>query len=239
MINEKYHFHNLLRYKNIAHGISSQAFGSIKKDALAVDREKLTAFAKTIGITGDIVCMRQIHSCNVRVVDDTSDLRIQATDGLITNKKHLPITVLTADCLPVLFYDAKREVIGVTHAGYKGLLNHVLENTVKRFVSDFRSNPKDIIVGIGPSIETDCYEVGEDRIEEFRKVFPSFNNMFAKKGGKFYLDLRSVARQCLIKEGILDEHIEVMDICTKCNQNFYSYRRRDTYQRFASIISLV
>jgi len=239
MINEKYQFHSLLRYKNIAHGISSKFFGSIKKDEKSLDRKALAKFGQNLSIVEDVVCMKQIHSGTVQVVENNAELRFSDTDALITNKKNLPLAVLTADCLPVLFYDPKQNIIAVAHAGYKGLLNHIFENTISRFVSNFLSDQKDIIVGIGSGIERDCYEVGEDRIEEFRKVFPSFKDMFAKKDGNFYLDLRSIARQCLIKEGILEEHIEIMDICTKCNPNFYSYRRGDKYQRFASIISLV
>ena len=130
-------------------------------------------------------------------------------------------------------------MIGVTHAGYKGLVNHVLENTVERFISEFSSDPKDIIVGIGPSIEKACYEVSKERVEEFESAFPDFTNMYEALDGKFYLDLRSVARQCLLKEGILEGNIESMDICTKCNFDFYSYRRGDKYERFVSVISLV
>src|SRR5579862_3914794 len=239
MRDEKYTFKIFEKYKNIAHGISSKTFSSMKKDQQELDRENLSLFANSIAIAGDIVCMRQIHSGNVQIVEDVSELRFPQTDGLITNKKNLPLAVLAADCLPLLFYDPKKEVIGVAHAGYKGLLNHILENMVGRFVSDFKSDQKDIIVCIGPGIERDCYEAGKDRIEEFQNAFPQFTNMFIVHDSKFYLDLRSVAEQCLIKEGILEEHIEIMDICTKCDTNFYSYRRGDREQRFASIISLV
>lgn len=239
MINEKYQFQNFLTYKNIAYGVSSKASGSMKKDQEVVDRDALSQFAKSLGITETIVGMKQIHSGTVQLVENSSELRFPDTDALITDKKNLPLVVLTADCLPVMFYDPEREVIGVAHAGYKGLLNHILENSIRRFISDFGSDPKDIIVGIGPSIEQDCYEVGEERIEEFQNVFVSFENIFREQTGKFYLDLREIAKQCLIKEGILEKHIEVMDICTKCDSNFYSYRRGDKNERFASIISLV
>jgi polyphenol oxidase len=239
MANEKYQFKNFLQYKNLAHGISSKVFGSIKKNKSDIDREGLATFAKSIGVTGDIICMRQIHSGTVRIVQDTSDLRITQTDAMVTNNKNLPLAVLTADCLPLIFFDTKKNAIGVAHAGYKGLLNNVLENTILHFVSAFKSDPNDIIVGIGPSIEMDCYEVSEDRIEEFQKVFPKFENIYIKRAEKFFLDLRSVAQQCLVKEGILKENIEVIDICTKCDQEFYSYRRGDYEQRFVSLISLV
>ena len=236
MINGRYQFHSFLQYKGIVHGISSQAFGSMNE---TVDRDALSYFAKSLAIDGDIVCMRQIHSGNVYIVNDTSELLIAETDGLITNRKNLSLAVLTADCLPVFFYDQQKEVIAIAHAGYKGLLNHILENTVKRFVADFRSDPKDIIVGIGPCVEQDCYEVGKDRIAQFHHAFPTFKNISTERDGRQYLNLREIARQCLAKEGILEGHIEIMDICTRCDENFYSYRRGDKEKRFVSIISLV
>jgi len=211
----------------------------MKKDAVDVDRENLSKFAQGIGITGDIISMKQIHSSTVRAIENTSDLRISATDGLITSKKNLPLSVLTADCLPLLFYDPKQQVIGVVHAGYKGILNHIIENTIHRFTTDFTSDPKDIIVGIGPCIEMMCYEVSQELIGEFDKAFPEFENICAEIGGKYFLNLREVAQQSLAKAGILKEHIEVMNICTKCDKNFYSYRSGDKFERFVSVMSLV
>jgi polyphenol oxidase len=240
MINGKYQFHSFLPYKGIAHGISSKAFMSMKRlDNNEIDTTALFNFEQTLAIYDPVITMMQVHSRNVVVIRDLKRKRISDVDGLITDEKYIPLAVLTADCLPIMFYDPKKEVIGVAHAGYKGLLNTILENVIQRFVSDFKSDPKDIIVGIGPSIERDCYEVGKDRIEEFQKTFLEFKNIFVEKNGSFYLDLRMVAQQSLVKEGILEKHIEVMDVCTKCDPNFYSYRGGDKEKRFASIISLV
>ncbi len=237
--NAVFEFTIFSQYPSLKHGISSKAFGSMKRlDDLQIDREALSRFANTIGITDPIVCMKQIHSGTVSLIENAKELRIADTDSLVTNKKHIPLAVLTADCLPVLFYDPKKEVIGVAHAGYKGLLNHILENTIHLFISHFESHPKDIIVGIGPSIEATCYEVGVELIEKFQETFPGFEDIFAEKGKKYFLDLRGIAQQSLMKEGILREHIEIMNMCTKSNQNFYSYRGGDGDERFASVISL-
>ncbi len=240
MSNPKYQFQSFLNYKDIVHGISSKAFMSMKRlDDNQIDTIALRNFEQTLEIYDPVVTMKQIHSGNVTVIENLKNKHLSDTDGMITNQLYTPLAVLTADCLPLMFYDPKQNVIAVAHAGYKGLLNHIIEHTIQQFVSDFKSDPKDIIAGIGPSIERDCYEVGKDRIEEFQKAFPEFKNIFIERDNKFYLDLRSVAQQCLVKEGILKEHIEVMNICTKHDPNFYSYRRGDKEKRFASIISLI
>lgn len=240
MAKDIYQFQNLLGYRTVVHGVSTKAFGSMKniKD-LQIDREKLNMFAQKIGVNSEIVCMKQIHSGNVMIVENNSILRIDDTDSLITNKRTTPLAVLTADCLPIMFYDPKKEVIGVAHAGYRGLLNHIIENTIEKLISQFECNPNDILVGIGPSIETLCYEVGEELIEEFQSEFPSVENIFVEKDQKFFLNLKTITQQILIKKGIVEENIENMDICTKCDPNFYSYRGGDGDKRFASIISLI
>lgn len=239
MSNGTYQFRMFLEHKNLRHGVSSKFFGSMKQvDMLQIDRAALTKFAESAGITGDIVCMKQIHSGTVSIIENTNELQIPQTDGLVTSKKNIPLGVLTADCLPILFFDPKKEVIGVAHAGYKGLLNHIIENMISSFVTRFQSDPEDIIVGIGPGIEMLCYEVDSQRVVEFDEAFPTFKNVCSQMGGRFFFNLKKVALQCLVKEGILDEHIENMDVCTKCNSNFYSYRGKDGDNRFISIIEL-
>jgi purine-nucleoside/S-methyl-5'-thioadenosine phosphorylase / adenosine deaminase len=238
MDDKKYQFKIFLDYPHIIHGISTKSFGSMKKDDGGIDYDNLECFTESLGIKNKVVTMKQIHSGIVSVIKNDKEFRIPETDGLITDKKNIPLAVLTADCLPVLFYDSKREVIGVAHAGYKGLLNNILKNMILEFTLTFRSNPKDIIVGIGPGIEAMCYEVGEEVIEKFNNTFPTFENMYSKKNGKFFLDLQRIALQCLGNEGILKENREVMNICTRDNEDFYSYRGGDKDARFASIISL-
>jgi purine-nucleoside/S-methyl-5'-thioadenosine phosphorylase / adenosine deaminase len=240
LLNQVYQFENLTRYASIVHGISSMAFGSMKDEASKqIDRDRLKKFGKVIGIRDEIVCMKQIHSGNVSVVAEDKALRIPDTDSLVTNKLHIPLAVLTADCLPILLYDPKNGVVALAHAGYKGLLSHVIEHTVEIMNSQFKSEPKDIIVGIGPGIERDCYEVSVALIEKFQETFPGFENIFVEKNQKYFLDLVGIARQTLEKEGLLKEHIEVMNICTKCDPNFYSYRGGDGDKRFTSVISLI
>lgn len=239
MRNEKYQFTNLLQYKNIIYGISTRTFGSMKNEDGSLDCDNLEAYRKSLGIKEKAVLMNQIHGGTVAIVKDGKVEQVSETDGLVTNKKSIPLAVRTADCLPIMFYDPVKEVIGIAHAGYRGLLNHIIENTITHLVAHFNCNPKDILVGIGPSIETKCYEVGKEVIEKFEKTFPEFENRYVSKEGKFYLNLRGIAQQCLIKKGILKEQIEVMDVCTKCDPNFYSYRGGDKNGRFVSMISLV
>lgn len=233
-----YHINLFSEYPTISHAVSSVPFGTMKKSDGELHHANLIKFVRAANIKGQVIGMRQIHSANVSVVENTRELRIPDVDALVTNKKDLALTVLTADCLPIFLFDPKHQVIGIVHAGSKGLLRGVIENTVHTFVTMFNSDPKDILAGIGPGIETSCYEVGHEYAKTYQEAYPDFNGFIAEKDGKAFLDLRAMATQLLQKEGILDMHIEVTNICTKCDTNFYSYRRGDKDDRFASIIRL-
>lgn len=230
--------HNLSDYTAISHAISTKAFGSMKKPEGGVHHANLLKFAKSQNFPSIPICMHQVHGKLVAVVENDRQLVIDATDGLVTNKKGIPLAILTADCLPILFFDPENHVIGATHAGRRGLAAGVIHNTIHTMHERFDVDPKNIVVGIGPSIEKRCYEVSEEIAMEFAKLFPN-KEVYEEKNGTFYLDLREVAVQSLVKEGILRVNIEVSDICTKCDDDFYSYRAGDENGRFVSVISLV
>ncbi len=210
-------FKLLLQYENISHGISTKDFGSMKKDDNSINKKNLTNFLSFMGMSKNGICMGQIHRGDVGVVSNNENLLIENTDGLVTTISNAPLCVLTADCLPILLYDPIKTAIGVAHAGRKGLLNGIVKNTIEKFKKNFQSDPKNIIVGVGPGIEQKCYEVEGEQV-----------------------DIRKIANDQLAAEGINSENIENIDICTKCDENkFYSFRLGDVNERFVSVISMV
>lgn len=209
-------FKKLENQKNIIHGISMKEFGSMKNTDNTINRKNLESFLANLSLPKIGICMEQVHGGNVAVVSDKNKLLIENTDGLVTDKKNIPLCVLTADCLPLLFFDIKKEVIGIAHGGRKGLKLGIVENVVKEFIQQFGSDPRDIIVGMGPGIEKNCYEV---------------------EGA--FMDIRKMTINSLLASGVLMENIESLDICTKDSSDFYSYRNGDDTNRFVSVISLV
>lgn len=234
-----YQINILKQFPQIKHAISTKSFESMKKDDGSLHFANLMKFAKTQKFSAMPISMNQVHGTTVAMIENDRELVLPATDSMITNKKNLPLTIVTADCLPILFYDPKNKAIGVAHAGRKGLAAGIIAEIIAVMQSAYDSDPKDIIVGIGPSIEKDCYEVDEKIVKGFEEAFPEFDGVFEKKAKKYFLDLRATAQQSLQKEGILEEHIEISEVCTKCDARFYSYRRGDKMGRFATIISLV
>jgi YfiH family protein len=237
MRNEKHLRTNTATIKFV---ISTKADGPMKKADGTIDIENITIFLKKNHLPETVVCMEQIHGGNVSVVSGNTQTVIPGADGLVTNTKKISLCIVTADCLPILFSDARKGVIGAAHAGSKGLLKKIIQNTVTEFITKFQSDPKDISVSIGPSIESNCYEVGKEMIDSVPQIFPTFPGTYNIKDGKYFLDLRNIALQSLMKEGILEEHIETANNCTKCSTDtYYSYRGGDKTERFVSVISLL
>lgn len=210
-------FKNFSSYKNIKHGISTKEFGSMKDLDGSIDRNNLNSFLSTIDIEADAICMGQIHGGNIAIIKNKSDLMIKNIDGLVTDKLNTPLAVMTADCLPVLFFDPVKKAIGVVHAGRKGLAKDIVANIMQELRNEFGSLSENIIAAIGPGIEKKCYEVDSELV-----------------------DIRYQARSYLLAEGIAHDNIEDINICTKCDTSqFYSYRRGDKRERFVSVICLI
>ena len=148
---------------------------------------------------------------------------IKATDAMITNIPDICLIILVADCVPILFFDTKKKVIGAAHAGWRGTVKSIAQNTVKAFQKHFNSSLKDIIVGIGPSIGPCCYEVGEEVIKEIKNGFP--DKVTKVLNNKGYFNLWEANKLQLTDIGIDEKNIEVAELCTYCHADIFFSRR--------------
>lgn len=194
-----------------------------------------------------LVVGHQVHGSVVTVVgneeagrggcDDES--RIPDTDALVTDRENICLMVLTADCVPVLFFDPVRRVVAAAHAGWRGTIAGIAEKTVRLMTERFGCRASDILAGIGPSIGTCCFEVGGEVAEAF---YPSYKDMVypGKSAGKYNIDLGGTNRRQLLDAGLDAGHIELSGLCTVCrHDDFFSYRHAGTSAgRFGSGIML-
>ena len=199
--------------------------GSGSKD----DRDKIQfnrqLVAAKMNVNGeDLITVHQEHSARVVVVDSSFDTLTKA-DAIVTNTPNLAISVLTADCLPVLFADKKNNVIGVAHAGWKGALNGVLENTVHSMAT-IGADVRNIKAAIGPCISPNNYEVGQDFFDAFIERSKDFKIYFSEgvEDKKYFFNLPKFALDKLRKLDIAGA--EWIEHCTyHQSDKFYSYRR--------------
>ncbi len=190
------------------------------------------------------VVAEQTHSDHIVIIREKEtkgwqglEDAIEDCDALITDQKGIILTVLTADCVPVLLYDQEKEVVAAIHAGWKGTEAKIVAKTVEKMMEVFDSDPKDIIAGIAPSIGRCCYEVGEDVAKHFFNEPRSFD----VQGKKYMLDLPLINKKQLLDAGLIEAHIEMSDVCTACEvERFFSYRKEQGCSgRFMSMIGLV
>ncbi len=180
------------------------------------------------------VLSHQTHTDNIMIVTekdagkgivryrDYSDI-----DGLITNCKEVALVTQFADCVPLLFYDPKNQVIAASHAGWRGTVQGIGHKTVRTMTSVFGSNPKDILVAIAPSIGSCCYEVDDPVYNAFRdSAFPETLTAFKARGnGKYMLDLQLANSIILKSAGIMEENLCISDLCTNCNSHYFHSHR--------------
>lgn len=160
-------------------------------------------------------------------------------DIIFTNNPEVTLFMRFGDCVPILFCDPTKNVIGVAHAGWQGTVRGVVNAAVAGMITRYGSDPKNIIAGIGPSICVNHYEVGADVISQFQEKFPQdVQRMVQTKNGKTHLDLWASNAIQLQNAGV--EKIQVSGVCTACNVNdWFSHRaEKGKTGRFAALLAL-
>lgn len=158
----------------------------------------------------------QEHGDHICLIEECAT--VLPGDGLITSRRRCPISVRSADCLPIFLWDEKSDCIGLVHAGWKGSRSNIAGKAVEQMSAHFGSDPQDIKAAFGPAICPDCYRVGG----EFAGYFPEDVH---ERGGHYYLDLAGANQRRLIAAGVERRNIYNSHICTHCRTEYYSYRR--------------
>jgi len=202
------------------------------------------ALREQFGDRGIFVSVRQVHGDHIYSVVDMQEKGWSSlsgaveADALVTNMPYVVLTILTADCVPVLLYDPLRHVVAAVHAGWKGSQKCILSQTIACMQSDYDSRPEDIRLAIGPAIGKCCYEVDGEVSRHFLDYAEAVSG--GSHTDKYQLDLKRVNQIQAQEAGILPEHMEVSSLCTSCDKGrFFSYRAEQGCSgRFLSAIML-
>jgi hypothetical protein len=230
-----------------AGGVSKAPFDSlnlgryVKDEAAAVSENRARARAL---LPAEPVWLKQVHGTRVWDADLAHTEAIIEADAAVTSKPNTVLTVMAADCLPVLICSPDEGVIGAAHAGWRGLLGGVLENTVDAMQAKTGlNNAGQYLAWLGPAIGPRAFEVGEEVRAAFHEhaqkhALPSPAKAFVaadNKPGKYWADLYQLARQRLFSKGLT--HIYGGEFCTVRDQtDFFSHRRDGLSGRFAAFI---
>jgi hypothetical protein len=227
----------LLDQPGIAHGfftrdggVSSPPYQTLNTGPGSNDRpedivENRRRCALALGVAPErLLTAYQVHSPDVKVVTVPWPDGAEKADGLVTKTPGLALGVLAADCMPFLFADAEAGVIGAAHAGWRGALAGVLENTIAAMRS-LGAKPERIAAAVGPCLRQPNFEAGLDLLETFIAKHPESERFFAPglTPDKRQLDLVGFGRWRLAQSGV--KQLDDLGLCTLAGPNrFFSYR---------------
>jgi len=238
-------FENLSRISNLTHFITTRAGGvsltpyyslnvglhtNDNPDHVLLNRGLL---AEATNIENEkFLYASQVHSGDVKVIDSASVyngvlINNPRTDATITALPGICLMVMVADCVPILLFDPAKRVSAVIHAGWRGTVHQITSNTIHSMVEHFGCDPADIVAGIGPSIGSCCYEVGEDVSDFVKQSFGTTEGYLIqnKNSSKPHFDLWYANQKQLTDNGVKSENIEKSELCTLCHSDiFFSSR---------------
>lgn len=215
-------------------------------------RENYLRICRAVGTpSSSLIYTKQIHSSIVEYVTEGDRAKTFECDALVTDRPGVTLSIRTADCVPILFWaplddggtgePMSEGVIGACHAGWKGTVSRIQQNTVGRMAA-LGANVKDIRCAIGAAIHFCCYEVGEDFRESVAQAIgEKFANEFVRvHDGRLHADIVGMNVRLLLEEGIDPAKIAVSDECTCCRPDrFFSHRAsRGKRGVMAALISL-
>ena len=183
----------------------------------------------------NLIMPRQTHSCRVTAFDEklvsaSSQVRKQMLDGvdaLVTTVPGVCIGVNTADCVPIALADPINGVIAVAHAGWRGTVGRIAEDTVM-VMKAVGANASNILATMGVSICHDCFEVGDEVVAQFEKAGFDLPLIMHRNTttGKAHINLQEANRQVLIAAGVPGSNITLPRHCSRCESDRYFSARR-------------
>lgn len=210
---------------------------------IAANRAELASF---LGCTvQDFVCANQTHSDRFYKVTAADRGRgatdqstaIPDTDALYTYEPGIVLCSFTADCVPVLFYDETKGLVGAIHSGWQGTVKEITKKVMDHLIGAEGCKPGDIHIHLGPALSQEKFEVDDDVFQKFKRLGYADEYIFYKpETNKYHIDNQlTVKRQCELA-GIPSDHITMDRTCTYQSPDGFSYREDRKSGRHLSYI---
>ena len=254
-------FKNLLSFDKLYHaisqrdgGISKAPYSSLNLGLNTGDTQE-NIYSNHVALSKamqfdlpTLVSSHQVHGSNIIIADRNfsrqTPSRLVYTfygyDALLTDRPGITLIIRVADCVPVILFDPKKNVLALIHAGWKGTMEGITAKTIRKMTSGYGSSAGDIRAGIGPSIGKCCFSVQNNVAGQFAAKVSGPESFMTKESDGVHIDLWEANRQQLISQGCPGENIEIAEICTSCNSHlFFSHRReKGKTGRFALVAGL-
>jgi YfiH family protein len=215
--------------------------GSVGDDPARVAENRIRSFQMMGRDPASIHDVWLVHGTNVVHAEAPRPLEKPSTqaDILLTDKPEVTLFMRFGDCVPLLFHDPKKQVVGMAHAGWQGTVLGVVGKAVKAMQERYGCKPADILAGIGPSIGHDHYQVGADVATQFQEKYPAHaDRILETRDGSSYLDLWTANILQLNEAGV--EQVQISAVCTACHlEDWFSHRaEKGKTGRFGALIAL-
>ena len=209
-------------------GLSQAPYASLNLGKMSGDDLQLVCanrdlFGRTLGLTLQ-QNLSMSHGTEVVHLRDPEQARTTwPGDACITSHPEVSLSLTTADCVPIFFWDPELPAVGLAHAGWRGTVCDIAGATVRAMQEQLGAQPRRIRAALGPAIGPCCFEVGPEVVEEFVKAYGQAD-FIRTVGSKGWIDLHAANRFWLERAGV--GSIESCSLCTSCRSDlFYSYRR--------------
>jgi YfiH family protein len=178
-----------------------------------------------------IIIQEQVHGVDGRYIDSVSlfsrpiSLFESAGDYLITDQPGIGIGVMTADCLPIILFDKRNNIVAAVHAGWQGSFSHIVIKAIEHMLKKHFFHPADLTVYFGACAKVCCYEVQADFVDRLGRLQWK-EQALLHHNGKIFFDLSLFNKLQLIGLGIAPKNINMFfNDCTMCTQKYHSRRR--------------
>ncbi len=242
-----YEFPGLNRYPSVFHGFFTRHGGFSKPPYHTLNvafkvGDNPADVAKNVKkirkmLQGRLIWVNQDHGCKIIIIDkhylETCNQNIPPeADAIITSEPGVALMIKVADCQAIFLFDRVKNVIANIHCGWRGNVNEIIKKTVDTMKKTFKSDPRDVIATISPSLGPCCGE-----FKGYRELLPA--HFHGYRVGVNHFDFWKISREQLIKAGISEKNIEIAGMCTVCgNNHFFSYRKEKITGRCAAVIML-
>lgn len=181
-----------------------------------------------------VVSAEIIHSNKLEIITKIDAWKIILwVDWLVTSEKNIFLSVTFADCVPVFFYDEKKQVVWIIHAWRKWIVTNISKTIIWKFTNHFKSNPKDIIVKIWPHIQNCHFEIKDDISWNFKEKYKT------KKDWKLKVNLQEIIKDQLLELWLDLKNIQLNNECTYCEKEKYFSYRRDKPKKVEAMIGVI
>ena len=169
----------------------------------------------------NVARVNQCQHTNNAIFVDRPQIKETYADGMVTNNPEILLVISTADCTPILFADYKKGLVAAVHAGWKGALKGIIENSLD-LMQKYGSSKENITAAIGPHFKKQNFDAKQDMHDMFTEKDKNFAKYFTPKDNNYLFDMTAFVLEKLQNYGIKD--ISMSDIDTYSDPNYNSYR---------------